>query len=64
MASMKILFSLFANVKTRYHIACTSLCLTCTAGDDDSCESCWTKDNRHLVNNTCLCDDGFFDDGV
>lgn len=39
---------------------CSKTCETCTS-NITLCNSCYPNSKRELVNNSCLCKDGFFD---
>ena len=42
---------------------CNHTCLTCNGNTNVSCLSCDTNDNRTLNETSCMCNDGYFDNG-
>ncbi|CAD8152359.1 unnamed protein product [Paramecium pentaurelia] len=52
-------FEADTNPKSRF--GCLSPCYTCSSSSTN-CQSCITGLNRHLNNQTCVCDDSYFED--
>ncbi|CAD8117276.1 unnamed protein product [Paramecium primaurelia] len=50
-----------ADTNPKSCFGCLSPCNTCS-GSSTNCQSCITGLNRHLNNQTCICDDSYFED--
>ncbi|CAD8085139.1 unnamed protein product [Paramecium primaurelia] len=45
-------------------IICNKYCETCTGSLQTNCQSCVIEFHRYLYNNECICQPGFYDDGI
>ncbi len=54
----------FANIDGDFCDFCDYSCLSCSYGGNDNCTSCPNATFRTLNNNTCYCDDGYYDNSV